>query len=251
MSLVVRTWNLFHGNTVPPGRRAYLREMVELVTADRPAVVCLQEVPVWALAHLQGWSGGMTSTGIVAAPPRLGSAMLGRLLTELHHGLLRSAFTGQANAILVDRPIAGGPVDGGPVDGGPVDRAVTGERTLTVSSAGERRVCQAVTVDGLVVVNFHVTGGVPADEQFARVVEFAEPLGDQVVIAGDANLRPGSGTAYERLRALGFSAPLPDSIDQIVVRGVDATPPRRWPDEDRRYGTRLLSDHAPVELVVG
>jgi len=149
MSLVVRTWNLFHGNTVPPGRRAYLREMVELVTADRPAVVCLQEVPVWALAHLQGWSGGMTSTGIVAAPPRLGSAMLGRLLTELHHGLLRSAFTGQANAILVDRPIAG---------------AVTGERTLTVSSAGERRVCQAVTVDGLVVVNFHVTGGVPADE---------------------------------------------------------------------------------------
>jgi endonuclease/exonuclease/phosphatase family metal-dependent hydrolase len=246
MSLVVRTWNLFHGNTVPPGRRAYLREMVELVTADRPAVVCLQEVPVWALAHLQGWSGGMTSTGIVAAPPRLGSAMLGRLLTELHHGLLRSAFTGQANAILVDRP-----VDGGPVDGGPVDRAVTGERTLTVSSAGERRVCQAVTVDGLVVVNFHVTGGVPADEQFARVVEFAEPLGDQVVIAGDANLRPGSGTAYERLRALGFSAPLPDSIDQIVVRGVDATPPRRWPDEDRRYGTRLLSDHAPVELVVG
>jgi endonuclease/exonuclease/phosphatase family metal-dependent hydrolase len=246
MSLVVRTWNLFHGNTVPPGRRAYLREMVELVTADRPAVVCLQEVPVWALAHLQGWSGGMTSTGIVAAPPRLGSAMLGRLLTELHHGLLRSAFTGQANAILVDRP-----VDGRPVDGGPVDRAVTGERTLTVSSAGERRVCQAVTVDGLVVVNFHVTGGVPADEQFARVVEFAEPLGDQVVIAGDANLRPGSGTAYERLRALGFSAPLPDSIDQIVVRGVDATPPRRWPDEDRRYGTRLLSDHAPVELVVG
>lgn len=251
MSLVVRTWNLFHGNTVPPGRRAYLREMVELVTADRPAVVCLQEVPVWALAHLQGWSGGMTSTGIVAAPPRLGSAMLGRLLTELHHGLLRSAFTGQANAILVDRPVDAGPVDGGPVDGGPVDGAVTGERTLTVSSAGERRVCQAVTVDGLVVVNFHVTGGVPADEQFARVVEFAEPLGDQVVIAGDANLRPGSGTAYERLRALGFSAPLPDSIDQIVVRGVDATPPRRWPDEDRRYGTRLLSDHAPVELVVG
>jgi endonuclease/exonuclease/phosphatase family protein len=241
MSLVVRTWNLFHGNTVPPGRRAYLREMVELVTADRPAVVCLQEVPVWALAHLQGWSGGMTSSGIVAAPPRLGSAVLGRLLTELHHGLLRSALTGQANAILVDRS----------VDGGPVDGAVTGERTLTVSSAGERRVCQAVTVDGLVVVNFHVTGGVPADEQFARVVEFAEPLGDQVVIAGDANLRPGSGRAYERLRALGFSAPLPDSIDQIVVRGVDATPPRRWPDEDRRYGTRLLSDHAPVELVVG
>ena len=44
---------------------------------------------------------------------------------------------------------------------------------------------------------------------------------------------------------------LTGSIDQIVVRGVDATPPRRWPEEERRYGTRLLSDHAPVELAVG
>jgi endonuclease/exonuclease/phosphatase family metal-dependent hydrolase len=231
MPLVVRTWNLFHGNTVPPGRRAYLREMVELVTADRPALVCLQEVPVWALEHLAGWSG-MTAAGVVAAAPLLGSATLGRRLTEVHHGLLRSAFTGQANAILADRE-------------------VTGERTLMVSSAGERRVCQAVSVDGIAVVNFHVTGGVPADVQFARVVEFAEPLGDRVVIAGDANLRPGGGSTYERLEQLGFSAPLDGSIDQILVRGLPSTAPAPWPDEDRRYGTRLLSDHAPVELTIG
>jgi endonuclease/exonuclease/phosphatase family metal-dependent hydrolase len=232
MPLVVRTWNLFHGNAVPPERRAYLREMVELVTADRPAVVCLQEVPVWALEHLSAWSGGMSTTGIVAALPRLGSPTLGRWLTELHHGLLRSAFTGQANAILADGD-------------------VTGERTLAISSAGERRVCQSVTLGGIDFVNFHVTGGVPADEQFARVVEFAEPLGERVVIAGDANLRPGRGKTYARLRELGFSAPLDDSIDQIVVRGLPSTPPARWPDEDRRYGGRLLSDHAPVELSIG
>src|SRR5215468_232173 len=100
--MLVRMWNLFHGNTSPPRRRAYLREMVELVFSDRPPVVCLQEVPLWALPHLERWSG-MRSSGAVAARPRLRSAELGRLITWLDHGLFRSAFTGQANAILVDR----------------------------------------------------------------------------------------------------------------------------------------------------
>ena len=86
--MLVRTWNLFHGNTAPPRRRAYLREMVELVTADRPAVVCLQEVPLWALAHLEQWSG-MRASGAVAARPRLGSVELGRLITELDRGRFR------------------------------------------------------------------------------------------------------------------------------------------------------------------
>ena len=74
--------------------------MIELVTADDPDVVCLQEVPVWALGRLEAWSG-MGVVGAVAAPPRLGSAELGRRMTELHHGILRSAVTGEALAILV------------------------------------------------------------------------------------------------------------------------------------------------------
>src|SRR4029078_7298889 len=91
--LVVRTWNLFHGNTVPPHRRAFLREMVELVTADDPAVVCLQEIPLWALPHLGSWSG-MQAVSAVARGPRLRSAELGRLLTHLKHSVPRSAGTG-------------------------------------------------------------------------------------------------------------------------------------------------------------
>ena len=47
--MLVRSWNLFHGNTLPPGRRSRLEEMVRLATADRPDVLCLQEVPLWAL----------------------------------------------------------------------------------------------------------------------------------------------------------------------------------------------------------
>ncbi len=57
MPLLVRTWNVFHGNADPPERRAFLAQMVQVVSADAPDVVCLQEVPVWALGRLGGWSG--------------------------------------------------------------------------------------------------------------------------------------------------------------------------------------------------
>ncbi len=70
VALVIRTWNVFHGNTDPPGRRAYLRQMIELVTRDRPAVACLQELPVWSLARLTAWSG-MHAAGAVARRPLL------------------------------------------------------------------------------------------------------------------------------------------------------------------------------------
>ena len=54
---LVRTWNLFHGNADPPRRALYLRRMIELVVADEPDVVCLQEVPVWALRALDALVG--------------------------------------------------------------------------------------------------------------------------------------------------------------------------------------------------
>jgi endonuclease/exonuclease/phosphatase family metal-dependent hydrolase len=220
--MVVRTWNVFHGNAVPPERRAYLRQMIELVTADDPDVVCLQEVPVWALGHLERWSG-MHTVGAVAAPPLLGSAEVGRWITELDHGLLRSAVTGEALAILVARR-----------------HSVSEERRDHV---GPRRVLLRVDLDGgLTVGDFHVTGGAVAEEQFARVVELVR--GDAIVLAGDANLRP----PYD---VEGFSEPLADSIDQILVRGLPSTPPVAWPAERRRLDGRLLSDHAPVEATVG
>ena len=235
MPLVVRTWNLYHGNTVPLQRRAFLREMVELVTADGPAVVCLQEVPAWALGRLEPWSG-MRAVSAVAALPRLRSAAIGRRLTDLHHGYLRSAVTGQANAILVARELA-----------------VDGERTLVVSRTGERRVCQGLVLEGrIAVVNFHVTGGPPADEQFRAVADFAETLGGEAaVLAGDANIRPGEGSTYLLLRARGYSDPLAGSIDQILVRGLPSSRPHAWPADRRLRHGRLLSDHAPVELTVG
>ena len=222
MPLLVRTWNLFHGNAVPPERNAFLREMVELVTADDPDVVCLQEVPAWALRHLEEWSG-MHAIGAVGAQPLLRSADLGRWVTELHHGILRSAVTGEALATLVARR-----------------HAVVEERRDPV---GPNRVLLGVQLkDNPFVGNFHVSGGAVAEEQFRRIVDLAR--GDAVVLAGDVNLRPP-------YRTEGYSEPLAGSIDQILVRGLPSTAPVAWPTERRRVDGRLLSDHAPVEATVG
>ena len=237
MPLLVRTWNVFHGNAYPPERHAYLEEMVRLAVSDRPDVLCLQEVPLWALARLPAWSG-MAAFGAVAARPRLGSVRLGKALTELHHGVLRSAFTGQGNAILVAAQLRA---------------PQQWWSLLSRPTEGERRVCQAVRVEGVgVVANFHATAQF-ADAQFRRALNLAEVYAEAdapIVLCGDGNVAPPAGGVYDELRARGFSAPAP-GIDQILVRGLPSTAPLVWSEDRRRVGGRLLSDHAPVELHVG
>ena len=213
--MLVRTWNLFHGNASPPERRAFLRRMIELVTQDRPDVVCLQELPVWALRHLERWSG-MHANGAIARKPVLPFGA--SVVTGVHHGLLRSAVTGEADAILTR------------------DRA----RALGVHVVGQkklRRIAHVVDVDGVTVVNFHIDGD---RAQFDSVVALAR---ERSILAGDANLVSAG--------ADGFSPPLAGSIDQILVRGLTLRDgPSAWPVERRTVAGRVLSDHAPVEAVV-
>jgi endonuclease/exonuclease/phosphatase family metal-dependent hydrolase len=271
MALLVRSWNLFHGNAVPPERRAYLEQMVRLVTADNPDVVCLQELPVWSLRRLPDWSGGMTVVGDVAAPPRLGplpsTAEVGRVLTESNHGLLRSALTGQANAILLAprrRLVEHAQI------------ALNARRfreaqakwleldpLVRLAWAKERRICQAARFelgDGrtAIVANLHASS-LHADERVAdaelrRAAVFVDALAapdEPILMCGDFNIRP------ERSRTLGdlaqpdwgFSRPRP-GIDQVLVRGLDAGKADAWPEERRRIDGRVVSDHAPVEVIV-
>ena len=78
--------------------------MIELVCDDSPDVVCLQEVSVWGIGRLEEWSS-MQALAVVARVPRL-PGRAGVRVTRWNQGLFRSAFVGQANAVLVARALA-------------------------------------------------------------------------------------------------------------------------------------------------
>ncbi len=261
--MLIRSWNLFHGNTVPPQRTAYLDEMIRLATADDPDVLLVQEVPAWAL--------GLFTVGDVAARPMLGplpiSAGLGHRLTRPNHGLLRSAFAGQGNAIILGPRLRLLAHDSLTLNPRRFRAAQAGALRLGLVArlawAKERRSVQVIRAedpDGrrYLISNMHCTS-YPADERLAdaellRAAWFVTAKGapdDVVVLAGDFNVRAARSRTLADLTGAewGFSEPGP-GIDHILVRGADASALRRWPDDQRAHGDHLLSDHAPVELDV-
>jgi endonuclease/exonuclease/phosphatase family metal-dependent hydrolase len=260
--VLVRSWNLFHGNSVPPQRRAFLDEMVRLATADDPDVLCLQEVPAWALSRF--------TVGDVAARPALGplpsTAGVGRRLTGLQHGVLRSAFSGQGNAMLVaprHRVLAHDVLVLNPRGFRDREARQLGLGVVArLAWAKERRIAQAVRIgasDGrtYLVANVHCTSFPDrrlAQAELLRAAWFATSTAlpeDVVVLAGDFNL----AAPADAVRTLtgpdwGFSAAGP-GIDHVLVRGAPVGETRRWPTERRRLDGALLSDHAPVEVEIG
>ena len=240
--------------------------MVRLICQDGPAIVALQELAVGTLPRLERWSG-YSAYGDVAAPARL-PRNLGKIVTDLEPTRLRSAVEGQANAILVAPGIE-----------------VTGHRTIVLNPRGyrkrvteelglgvvarlawarERRICQALRVrlpDGrtAVIGNLHATSFRKdkrvTDAEVLRAAAFVDGLadpGEPIVFAGDFNV---TVVTSPTLRALGtsewgFSQAGP-GLDHVLVRGLmPHGPERHWPEDLRRHGDVLLSDHAPVELEV-
>ncbi len=269
MPLLVRTWNLFHGNAVPAERRSYLREALELATADRPDVVCLQELPVWALSRLRRWTG-LQAYGVVAARPQLGplpwTAELGRRATALNTGGLRSAFTGQANAVLVassHRAEPAGSLVLNPFRFRRLQSRLFGLGSIArLAWAKERRVAHAVRItcaDGrrAVVTNVHTTASPDKrlpDAELLRAAWFADaatPPGDVCVLGGDFNVRAEVSRTLLDLCGdeWGFSQPA-GGIDHVLVRGAEAGAAETWRTERRRIGGKLLSDHAPVDVTI-
>jgi endonuclease/exonuclease/phosphatase family metal-dependent hydrolase len=201
----------------------------------------------------------MTAVGDVARRPTVGSAELGRVLTDVHHGVLRSAFTGQANAVLVGK-----------------GSRVRDHRHLTLNPlrfrrrydvglrsqlawAKERRGCAVLRVTRgtgtLVVANLHTTSNRDrrlADAELLRAATFVDGFADPdepVILGGDFNLTLQNSRVLPELVGpeWGFDGATPHAIDHILVRGLQAGPPVQWPEERRRAAGRLLSDHAPVK----
>jgi endonuclease/exonuclease/phosphatase family metal-dependent hydrolase len=224
--MLVRSWNLFHGRTAPPGARIYLREMVELVSRDAPDVVCLQELPLWALYRLEEWSGMQALTAV--AKRTLVPRWLGGVLQRREPRGFRSGITGQANAILLAPSLVSGR-----------------HRSVRISERGrERRVCHAVALPGIVIGNVHASNDFRRPEvpraELTRAHDLVQELaagGEARVLAGDFNLRDPD-------------LPGPN-IDHIVAAGIAHGPLEVWPLERRRHNGLVLSDHAPVEMALG
>jgi endonuclease/exonuclease/phosphatase family metal-dependent hydrolase len=212
--------------------------MIRLVSADAPDIVALQEMPMWAVARLEHWSG-MRTAWAMTMPARLGP--LARRLTDRDPVRFRSSLTGQANALLVNPHFEHGR-----------------HRRLVLNSGlswadwlfrGEqRRVCHSLEVgtngEWLVLANLH-TSNYPdpslVTEEISRAAAFLDGSGP-CVLCGDFNV--------PRHAVPGFSEPI-EGIDQILVRALALERgPEPWPDERRRVAAGVLSDHAPVEAVV-
>ena len=203
--------------------------MIELATGDDPDAVCLQELPLWSLRHLAGWSGMTVFTA--TAKRSLVPGPLGGVLHRRWPRLIRSAITGQANAILLAPR-----------------HEVFAHRSMRVSERGrERRVCHAVRLDGLVLGNVHASNEFENPEvpraELRRAHDLVDWLAgewsesDARVLAGDFNLRDPA-------------LPGPN-IDHIVAAGIEHGPLEVWPDERRVQNGALFSDHAPVEVRLG
>jgi endonuclease/exonuclease/phosphatase family metal-dependent hydrolase len=223
--VLIRSWNVFHGRTAPTGSGVHLREMVELASADAPDVLCLQELPLWALSRLDDWSG-MTALSAVAKRTPV-PRWLGGILQRQDARRFRSGVTGQANSILLAPGLE------------PLEH-----RTVRISERGrERRVCHAVRLAEIVIGNVHASNefGHPAvpRAELKRAHELIDSLaaGGARVLAGDFNLRDPD-------------LPGPN-IDHIVVAGVEHGLLEVWPASRRLHNGAVLSDHAPVEMRIG
>jgi endonuclease/exonuclease/phosphatase family metal-dependent hydrolase len=228
--LVVRSWNVFHGNADPPRRTGFLRQMIELVTVDAPDVVCLQEVPVWALARIDDWSG-MRRFETVTRPP-LWPGPISTWVTRMHQGFFRSGLAGQANAILV----------------APRHAATDhGHERISVER-GERRLVHAIRIagaPGVTVGNLHASNDFEHPDgpraEAARAATFLEGVstpGDVLVLAGDFNVRDPMLEGYTRPG---------EGIDHVLVKAARAVSVVAWPRERRRQNGAVLSDHPVVE----
>ena len=202
--------------------------MIELVCADSPDVVCLQELPVWGISRLERWSS-MQAFTVVARGPRV-PRRIGTSVTRLNQGFFRSAFVGQANAVLVASSL----------------EAEDCGHTRISDPGRERRVVQVVRIaNRFVVANLHANHGADiARLETERARAFVEKLArpdDVVVLAGDFNLSD--------IRLPGYSDPM-TGVDHVLVRGAPASSSAVWPRERRLSKQVVLSDHAPVEVTI-
>jgi endonuclease/exonuclease/phosphatase family metal-dependent hydrolase len=219
----VLTWNLFHGRSLPPSRRALAAEFAALLAAWEWDAALLQEVPPWWPPALARAADAEQRTALTSR--NVGLA-LRRALAERWPDLVKSN-GGGCNAILARRAIAE-------------------NHAIRLRAWPERRVAQLARLrDGTCLVNFHGSARVAlAEGELERLWERALAWAGKapLIVGGDLNLRsphaPDSDIVHVACR----------DVDHLFVRGLEPSASADLLDrhilvEENRVE---LSDHVPI-----
>lgn len=225
--MLVLSWNLFHGRSLPGARRDLLGQFAAKLAGWEWDVALLQEVPPWWPRELARAAGAEQRTAMTSRNSLLA---LRRALARRDPELMKSN-GGGCNAILSRAPID--------------EHVLLGLRTWP-----ERRVAQLARLrDGVCLANFHASTRVPLAEDelrrlWQRALQFAG--GRPLILGADANLReplaPSPTIAHLARR----------DVDHIFARGLAGEGGAQVLPRDIELGARRLqlSDHPPLRVRV-
>ena len=207
----------------------------------------------------------------VGAPPRIGplpsTARIGHAITPLHHGVLRSAFAGQANAILDRRPACGPRTDS--ASGSTRRRSASGRLAGSASRAsralpGPGSGASATRSGSLFAGRQRsrsrtstrprsppdAVSPTPSCLRAAVFVDSVARPDEPCILAGDFNVRSAGRGRSRSSTGPEWGFARRRAGDRPCPRPRPAPPPR--PRAGRTlagaYGGALLSDHAPIEV---
>ena len=213
--MLVLTWNLFHGRSVPDAPREQVAEFAARLAGWEWDIALLQEVPPWWPPELGRASGASARTALTS---RNWVLPISRWAARRRPDVIKS-WGGGANAILVR------------------GEAVGEHRVHTLRRWPERREVHGVRLErGWWVCNLHATAHsearAQADVALAARTAIAWSAGAPVVLGGDLNTRAPVIPAFAH--AAGHS------VDHLFVRLANVAAPGRTLDRGP------LSDHLPL-----
>jgi endonuclease/exonuclease/phosphatase family metal-dependent hydrolase len=213
--MLVLTWNLFHGRSVPDAPREQLADFAARLAGWEWDVALLQEVPPWWAPDLCRACGASARSALTS---RNWLLPVSRWAARRRPDVIKS-WGGGANAILVR------------------GEAVGEHRVRTLRSWPERRVVHGVYLErGWWVCNLHAQAHsearAQADVALAAATASEWSAGAPVVLGGDLNTRHPI--------APGFTHAAGDGVDHVLVRQLRAAGPARTLQRGQ------LSDHVPV-----
>jgi endonuclease/exonuclease/phosphatase family metal-dependent hydrolase len=260
----VLTWNLFHGRDRPPNRKLFTwrSRLLRITERDGTHVQVNRGLYDEYMSVIAGAAWDVCL--LQECPPRWTARLARDSGAEAHRVLTsRNSFAPLRTIAAIVNPDLIASNEGGSNLTLVRGDSIAERRDLVLRERKPERRTMAFTrlASGLCVANLHTSNAkppLPVDEALLAAEKSTAWAGDRpLILGGDFNMRPERvPEVYPELeRHYGLRAPTaPDSIDHLLVRGLEITePPRAWSPERRELpadGLRLrLSDHAPVEAV--